>query len=113
MRTRRVERDVVTGLTELINYSAHGFRLEPSGHEYQAANTETYRIVEGDPLSAAVKVEWTIRVGCGDWQTRVKTLSEMTADRQTFRVTNVLEGFEGETRVFAKTWNFSVPRDCV
>ena len=37
----------------------------------------------------------------------------MTADAQAFRVTNALDAYEGEARIFAKTWHFSVPRDLV
>ena len=37
----------------------------------------------------------------------------MTADTETFYVTNLLEAYEGETRVFAKTWTFQAPRDLV
>jgi hypothetical protein len=37
----------------------------------------------------------------------------MTADAELFYVTNVLEAYEGEGRVFARTWFFSVGRDLV
>ena len=37
----------------------------------------------------------------------------MTGDSEVFRVTNALEAYEGNTRVFAKSWQFSVPRDLV
>ncbi len=110
---RAVRRDLVTGATELVSTAVSGFRLPEDGLEYTSANVDTYRIVEGQPLSASVKCEWSIRIGRGDWQTRVDTVSVMTSDAHTFTVTNVLEGFEGETRVFAKTWHFSVPRDHV
>ena len=35
----------------------------------------------------------------------------MTGDADSFCVTNSLEAYEGEARVFARTWHFSVPRD--
>jgi hypothetical protein len=43
----------------------------------------------------------------------VETDSRMTADADVFRVTNVLDAFEGETRIFTKAWTFSAPRDLV
>jgi hypothetical protein len=37
----------------------------------------------------------------------------MTADAESFHVTNTLDAYEGATRVFAKTWSCAVPRDLV
>ena len=74
---------------------------------------DTFAIVEGDPLSAEARSDWSISIGRGDWRTRVETTSRMTADAQAFRVTNALDAYEGEARIFAKTWHFSVPRDLV
>ena len=55
----------------------------------------------------------SIAVARGDWRTRVETKSAMTADAERFLVTNSLDAYEGEARVFARTWHFSVPRDLV
>jgi hypothetical protein len=54
-----------------------------------------------------------IRIARGGWQTRVQTESVMTSTATHFLITNQLEAFEGEVRVFARTWSFSVPRDLV
>jgi hypothetical protein len=37
----------------------------------------------------------------------------MTADAASFGVTSSLDAYEGEARVFARTWHFSTPRDLV
>jgi hypothetical protein len=37
----------------------------------------------------------------------------MTADGESFRVTNNLDAYEGNQRVFSKSWDFTVPRDLV
>jgi hypothetical protein len=37
----------------------------------------------------------------------------MSSTADEFQITNVLEAFEGDCRVFAKTWHFAVPRDHV
>ena len=39
--------------------------------------------------------------------------STMSAGAETFTVTNVLDAYEGDTRVFTKTRSFQVPRDLV
>jgi hypothetical protein len=70
-----------------------------------------YRIVEGDPLSATTRSERSIAIGRGDWRTRVETVSTMSATAGDYHVTNMLEAYEGDTRVFAKTWHAVIPRD--
>ncbi|MGQ0604348.1 MAG: CocE/NonD family hydrolase [Anaerolineales bacterium] len=114
-RSRHIQRDVVTGVVEVVDHVEGGFRItaNDNGLESETDDTTTYRIVEGDPLSASVTCEWMIRVGRGDWQTRVETKSVMTSDTTHFRVTNVLNAYEGNTRVFSKAWDFSVPRDLI
>jgi hypothetical protein len=37
----------------------------------------------------------------------------MSATATAFQVTNVLDAYEGDRRVVAKTWHREVPRDCV
>jgi hypothetical protein len=37
----------------------------------------------------------------------------MTGDAAHFHLTNMLEAYEGETRVFVKTWRCAIPRDMV
>jgi hypothetical protein len=112
-RTRTLQRDVVTGATTLTDHNIGGFRITANGNDLEDEHSDktTYRIIEGDPLSASVTCEWMVRTGRGDWQTRVETTSTMTADATHFRVTNVLDAFEGNARVFSKTWHFTVPRD--
>jgi hypothetical protein len=37
----------------------------------------------------------------------------MTSTVREFHVTQALDAYEGETRVFARTWSFALPRDNV
>jgi hypothetical protein len=37
----------------------------------------------------------------------------MSATAGSFQVTNALDAYEGDDRVFTRTWNAEVPRDCV
>ena len=110
-RTRTVERDLISSLCQLIDYSDEGMRRLPNGIEYDTIGKTTYTIVEGEPLSALVRSEQTIQIGRGAWQTRVETMSTMSADAENFHITNMLDAYEGNTRVFAKTWSCSIVRD--
>ncbi len=118
LRTSNVERtrqmDGVTGRTEQKNRFDFGrVRYTDNGLEVEDITTDTYTIVEGDPLSATARSDRFLEYQRGDWHIRLKTSSTMTADAEKFYVTNLLEAYEGNGRVFAKTWTFSVARDNV
>jgi hypothetical protein len=109
-----VEHDVVGNGYQLVDGRDGGCRvIVANGLESESYHSNRYSIVEGDPLSAQVECERMMRLGRGDWQVRIETRSVMTADAELFYVTNVLEAYEGEGRVFARTWFFSVGRDLV
>jgi len=113
-RNRTVQHDLRTGASTLTDYADEGRRrLLPDGIEFDTVGNDTYTIVEGDPLSASVRCERSIQIGRGAWQTRVDGVSTMTADASKFYVTNTLDAYEGNTRVFANTWTFTVRRDLV
>jgi hypothetical protein len=113
-KRRTVKREPITGKTEYQIFDDDGrVRITDTGMEIEDVGVETYTIYEGNPLSAAVHIQKTIEYQRDDWQVRVETDSKMTADATRFHVTNVLAGFEGKSRVFSKTWDFSVPRDHV
>jgi putative CocE/NonD family hydrolase len=112
---RVVSHDLHTGRSELaFEWDMGGlFRLDEDGVESEDAATARYSIVEGDPLSARVECEGRAIVGRGDWRTRVEVTGLMTSTAQEFHVTQALDAYEGETRVFARTWSFTFPRDNV
>ena len=74
---------------------------------------DSYGIVEGDPLSASVRCDWSIALARGTWRTRVVTSSALTADAASFLLTDTLDAYEGDQRVFAKRWSIAIPRDLV
>ena len=49
----------------------------------------------------------------GDWETLSVTRTVLTATRTHFQVRATLDAYEGDRRVFSKTWDESVPRDLV
>ena len=111
---RSTRTDVATGLVEMDFRSADsGFRLVTNGIEYDEFNQDTFSILEDNPLSATARSKCVIAIGRGGWRTRVETTSVMTADATRFHVTIELGAYEGDVRVFAKTWGITVPRDLV
>jgi uncharacterized protein len=109
---RELERDLATGRTVLIRRMEDSGRF-PGGLVKERNRVETCSIVEGDPLSASVRSESKQRLSRGPWSVRIETRSHMTCDRETFHVSNAVDAFEGETRIFAGTRSVSVPRDAV
>jgi uncharacterized protein len=111
---RTLVRDVATGRVDLtFDWGVGGRYRLPNGLEISDANTTTYSIVEGDPLSARVSCRTVGTVGRGEWQTRSETESLMTCDAERFHVTVTARAYEGEACAFAKTWTFAFPRDLV
>ena len=109
-----VNQDVINGITELKTVSDDGhIRYTKTGMETESTSVEIFTIRDGDPLSAANRVQKTLAYRRGDWQVHIETDSHMTADATHFHVSNHLDAYEGNTRVFTKSWTFCVPRDMV
>ena len=111
---RYVHQDINRETTELTVYEDYGrHRLVDADLELESIQSDTYAINEGEPQSAKVTCERTLHLERGDWRIRIETTSVMTGDGEHFHLTNVLDAYEGDTRVFTKTWDASIPRDHV
>ena len=111
---RVVRRDIATGRTELVVREGWGSAGRFSdGLVMDEHSVDTYSIVEGDPLSARAASAWTLLRERDDWRVRIETRSVLTADRSAFRVTNSVDAYEGATRVCARAWTATIPRDLV
>ena len=110
---REVRRDVATGAVDVISTESSGHRLAADGLEYRELERDVLHITEGDPLSAKVTCERVFTVARGEWRATVQTASTLSATAAEFQVTNVLDAYEGDHRVFTRTWHCDVPRDCV
>ncbi len=113
LATRETRHDVASGVTETISAARDGHRLVEDGLEYKESERDTYRIKEGHPLSAQVRCEREMSVARGQWRTTVRTESSMSATAQAFLVTNVVDAYEGDVRVFSKSWHATIPRNGV
>jgi predicted acyl esterase len=109
-----IHHDVATGRFELTFTQDYGGRRRlPSGIEFETAGADVFAIVVGDPLSASTRSDRSTSLARGNWRVSAKTSSALSSDADRFLVTNSVEGFEGDTRVFAKTWTRTIPRELI
>jgi uncharacterized protein len=112
---RAIRRELATGLVEQIfDWDLGGAsRLVAIDLDTSDSSHTVYSIVEGDPLSAAMRFRATSGMGRGDWNMRSQVTSSMTSDRDSFHVETQLEVHEGDERIFLREWKFAIPRDYV
>ncbi len=111
---RTVHHDVAADVvTQEILQDSGLYRLDDIDLTVQTVVTERYDIRPDDPLSARAEVASTVRMRRGDWRVEARTRTILTATREEFRVQAILDAFEGEGRVFPRSWNTTVPRDLV
>lgn len=110
--TQTVVLDPATGTVryEMARDFSGAQRL-PSGLEYDDRDPVTLTIREGDPLSARVRCERRIELRRGEWRTRIELESEMTADRDSYRLTTTIDAYEADTRIHTRTFTAAVPRE--
>lgn len=113
--SRVVRREVASGLVEqLFEWDLGGARrFVPIDLVSEDTSRTVYSIVEDDPLSASVRFRAVTGMARGDWRVRAEVESSMTADADAFHVTSALDAYEGDERVFARTWTHAFPRDHV
>ncbi|WP_320775458.1 CocE/NonD family hydrolase [Streptomyces sp. CRN 30] len=110
---RLVVRDVAEGTWRLeVDPRYGGTRVYPDGLRFTEDALETYTIQEADPLSAATRSEWTVRLHRPDlgWDARVRTRSGITCDATHFTTSNEVICTDGDEVVFRRTWERRIPR---
>jgi putative CocE/NonD family hydrolase len=111
---RRVRRDLSGGWVEVeFDWHPSRTRIVATDTEMGEENVTTYRIVEGDPLSATVTCNVEVSLARPGWNTRTLASATMTCDAERFIVTSVLDAFEDNVRVYTRSWRHEFPRDGV
>src|SRR5690242_10515639 len=111
---RRMRVDPRTGRREIVSdFDFFGARRMADGLEYRESAQDRFSVVPGDPLSAEAHSRWRIEIGRGEWRTRVETASSMTATPDAFVVTNRLDAFAADERIFSAARSATIDRDGV
>ena len=111
-RDWKIHKDVVAGTCQIIDRYDMGLqRFVYNDTLYGGYYQDIYLITEGDPLSAQVDSERSAVWQRGDSRVHVQTHSKMTCTKTHFMVTNLVEAFEGNARVFIKSTDHIFDRD--
>jgi len=109
-----VHRDLARDLSTLEVINDNGrIRLEDSGIEVATRAVETYSSRDDDVDTLEGTTHWERSLSRGDWAVRTVTRTRLTSDAETFRLHATLDAFEGETRVFCRSWDLCLPRSLV
>ncbi|QFU03053.1 Cocaine esterase [Halomonas sp. THAF5a] len=110
----RVIRDLAQDRTTLeVVHDEGRYRIDDIDLEIAARVTERYAYAYGSYDSASGWTEWQRSFRRGDWEIHTLTRTLLTADADNFRIRATLDAWEGETRIFARTWDETIPRDLV
>ncbi|WP_371812156.1 CocE/NonD family hydrolase [Frigoribacterium sp. CFBP 8766] len=91
---RSVSHDVGTGEWVLdVDPGYGGGRAYPDGLVFTEDSRETYRITDGDPLSASAESRWAIGLEKPSWRAWLETTSRLTATRDEFVVVNTVQAW--------------------
>jgi len=112
---RTVTYDAISGVTTLIDkhYGGDTIRLLEDGLEFGQYCVDTFTIQRDNPLTATSICEHSSTFKRSDWSVRIDATATLTSDRTHFHLTNQVDAYEGEVRVFTRTWSKSIPRDLV
>ncbi|MEU1791692.1 CocE/NonD family hydrolase [Streptomyces sparsogenes] len=109
-----VKRDLVGYRSELeIVKDAGTLRVEDIGLDVGRRAYERYTAVADDFTSVGGESTWTMRFRRDDWDVRVVTSTKLRCDETEFSIDATLDGYEGDRRVFCRSWNETLPRDCL
>ena len=87
--------------------------VPPGTLEIEGAQTDVYRIEDGDPLSAEVECRRRMGMFRNGWSAYVETSGSMTADAESFLLVHKVDAYENGELVFSRSRTFTVPRDLV
>ncbi|MDX1608731.1 MAG: CocE/NonD family hydrolase [Halofilum sp. (in: g-proteobacteria)] len=109
-----VIRDLANDRTTLQVTNDEGrYRIDDIDLEISAKVTERYSYIHADHNSLTGWCEWVRSFRRGDWRVHTVTRTLMTANTRNFRIRAMLDAFEGDSRIFSKTWDTEIPRDLV
>jgi uncharacterized protein len=111
-RDRSFAIDPLSGKATVNVYDTLGrYRLDDIGLEVESWSTEKFEVIEGDSLSALGDFTWTWVFERSDWKVRTDSRIKLTSTKAEFLVYATMDAFEGDRRVFSRTYDYAIPRN--
>ncbi|MGH3325951.1 MAG: CocE/NonD family hydrolase, partial [Streptomyces sp.] len=109
-----VKRDLVNYNSALEIVKDRGTsRIEDINLDVGRRAYERYDSVADDFESVRGESAWTMTFARDEWKVRTETRTVLRSTGNEFVLDATLDGYEGDRRVFSRTWNERVPRDHV
>jgi len=89
------------------------YRLDDIDLEIATKVVENYDFVSDDYRSLRGETRWERRFKRGEWEVRTVTRTLLTSDKTHFHIRAELDAWEGESRIFSRSWDESIARDLV
>jgi putative CocE/NonD family hydrolase len=110
--SRRMERNLDDGtVSYYVEEDMGQVIFDDSNLNVDWITKENYQINEQDPLSATLYIHTTISLSRDDWQTRTEIQSRMQANKTHYLISANLYAYEGDSLIFSREWQESIPRD--
>lgn len=108
---KNITRDLVTGVTTMEILSDSGFsRTVETGLTNRRYAVERYSFDESDPASVRGETEMEFNLERDDWKIRTVVRTSLTSTATHFKSYAELDAFEGDERVFSRTYSKEIPR---
>jgi len=109
-----VTRDLANDRNVLEVLNDHGtWRLDAIDLQLSARVTERYGYDGDDHQSLTGWCEWVRSFRRDGWSVKTESRTLLTANATHFRIRATLDAYEGESRLFARSWDTSIERDLV
>jgi len=95
---------------QIINNDAF-LRLDDINLEIGKETTEVYSYLNNNYNTVRGEVESTRSLARGDWKIETLTRTVLTSTPTHFQIRAILDAYEGDTRIFSKSWDDLIPRD--
>ncbi|MFW6081995.1 MAG: CocE/NonD family hydrolase [Desulfosalsimonas sp.] len=89
------------------------YRIDDLDLEIAARAEENYVFADDDYASLRGETKWMRRFRRGKWEVRTNARTLLTSSLTHFHIRAELDAYEGESRVFSRSWDESIPRDLV
>ena len=111
-RNRTVHTDMGTGVTVVqVDDDSGRNRYDDIDLEAQARSTERYSVCDSDPLAATAEVTWSWVFERKDWKIRTESRTHMSCTKRDFILHASLAAYEGDSKVFERTFDEVIPRN--